>query len=965
MRFQGIVFIIVFMLSGNIIRAQYYDTGQDPASLKWMQIKTGRFTIIYPEKYGSNGITYAKSLDEAYSKLGSLFPEKKFKIPVIIHNYTTHSNGYVAWAPKRMELYPTPEQNTIPLSAESQLSIHELAHVFQMETMNRGFSKVMSVFFGQQFTGAIAALVPVWVLEGDAVFAETALSESGRGRSPSFQKELKALAVEKNKLYTYDKILNGSFRDYIPDNYQSGFQMVTMAIIKKDPMIWSNVLSFTGEEPFTLNPVNISLSRIAGLTKKKLYQETFDSLKTMWTKDVLQSNPVNYETLSPLKNGKYISYDSPLYVGTDSIISIKSSLSAPPEFVLINPSQKTEKRIHVPGQVYPFVISYANHKLVWVETQPDPRWTNREYSVIKIMDINTHLTHKLSNRSRYLAAAISPDGYTIAAVENTINNINNLVLIDAVTGTVKQSIQTPDNVSLQHPQWSASGKEITFIFLAEAGEGITLFKPSTQKWNTLIKADRNDLQSSFLRNDSLFFVSSLSGTDNIYLKTPDDQITEITRSKFGAIDISLNGEKLFFSDYSSLGNNICFSELTSSQTGKYIKTNSSSFLIDRISIEPRLSDNKPGTNYTPEPYRKWKHLFNFHSWMPFYADIEQIKSDPTAIRPGISILTQNQLSTLISSIGYEYSAEKRHLLHSRITWKGWYPVIESQIDYGNVPLIYKNSGIGNPSTIQNGIRFINTIYLPLTFSLGSFSEYLQPSLTSNYRNDYIYLNDTHAYDYGQSIISGRVFFSNYRISSIRDIYPRWAQTIDLNYSFAPFDRKIYGTSGTLKTSFYFPGILPNNGIKIRFEREKQVSSNYYIGNKVSLPRGYTNIFPKDINLFSIDYVMPLVYPDFNIASLLYLKRIRTGLFYDYASGPGSSFYEYTAKGLAPLSNSPDVRSFKSFGVDLLSDFHVLRIPYMISAGVQSAWKSFSEKPSISILFNIDLYGMSIGRRSRY
>ncbi len=86
-----------------------------PSSLKWVQIKTGRFKIIYPEKYGEAGIEFARSLDDAYSRLGSLFPEKKFTIPVIIHNYTTKSNGYVAWAPRRMEIYPTPEQNTIPL----------------------------------------------------------------------------------------------------------------------------------------------------------------------------------------------------------------------------------------------------------------------------------------------------------------------------------------------------------------------------------------------------------------------------------------------------------------------------------------------------------------------------------------------------------------------------------------------------------------------------------------------------------------------------------------------------------------------------------------------------------------------------------------------------------------------------------------------------------------------------------
>ena len=48
---------------------------------------------------------------------------------------------------------------------------------------------------------------------------------------------------------------------------------------------------------------------------------------------------------------------------------------------------KSEKKIHVPGYIYPYYISFANSMLVWVETQTDPRWDNRNYSVIKIMDI--------------------------------------------------------------------------------------------------------------------------------------------------------------------------------------------------------------------------------------------------------------------------------------------------------------------------------------------------------------------------------------------------------------------------------------------------------------------------------------------------------------------------------------------------------------------------------------------------
>ncbi len=962
MRYPVILLYTTFLLFAQVTFAQYYDTGQDPASLKWMQIKTGRFTVIYPEAYGSGGMAFAQSLEEAYSKLVSLFPERKFKIPVVIHNFSTQSNGYVAWAPRRMEIYPTPVQNTIPLDPERQLAIHELTHVFQMESLNEGFSKAMSLIFGEQFTGIVASLLPLWYLEGNAVFAESALTESGRGRSPSFQKQLKAIAVEQGSMYKYDKIVNGSYRDYIPDHYQSGYQMVTWALAKYDPQIWNRVLNYTAKQPFTLNPVNISLSRSAGITKKLLFKETFNTLKTIWTKDVSENNALFYETLNPAREGKFINYYSPVFAGTDSIIAIKTSLAAPPSFVLINPSEKSEKKIHTPGQMYPWFISYANGKLVWVETQSDPRWENRDYSIIKLMDLSNNKIKRLSRKSRYLSASLSPDGRKIAAIENTINSINNIVLIDAETGSVLQSVPAPGNAYLQRPQWAEGGWKITVIFLTDAGEGIMSYSLASQEWETLVEVGREDLQSSFLRNDSLFFISSLSGTDNIYLRTPDRKITSLTRSRFGVSDLSLFGGKIIFSDYTSQGNNICSTTL-SEVSGRTNKTdNSSSFLINRFDIKPQTSDIKAGTVYTPEPYRKWQHLFKFHSWMPFYANIEEIKADPTAVRPGVSIMTQNHLSTLISSIGYEYSQEKNHVLHSRITWKGWYPVFESRLDYGEPRISNIGEAGGEPSEIQSGIRFLNTVSVPLHFSSGKFSEYLRPSITSDYRNDYIYIRKSDTYDDGQLILSGRLFFSNYHKSAIRDIYPKWAQIIDLNYSFAPFDKKIYGSAISMKTSFYFPGFFPNNGIKIRIEKEKQIPAKSLFGNRVSFPRGYKNIISKEFDFLSVDYVLPLAYPDFNVSSLLYLKRIRTGLFYDYASGPGNSFYKNTANGLIPLYNHTYKESFRSFGFELMADFHILRIPFMISGGVQTAWKKISESPSFELLFNIDLYGMTIGRK---
>jgi hypothetical protein len=957
---------VVLLLLPLSVRAQYYNTGQDPASLKWLQVRTGRFNVIYPENYGQEGLEFAQTLENAYSDLSSFFPDRKFKIPVIIHNYSTQSNGYVAWAPRRMEIYPTPDQNSIPLSHKSQLALHELTHVLQMESINSGFSKVISFIAGQQFTGAVSALLPMWYIEGQAVFSETVLSQSGRGRSPSFLNPLKALVIEKGGIYKYDKLFNGSYRDFTPDYYQYGYQMVAWSLLKNDLQLWNKVLRFTANQPFTLNPVNISLKRNSGLTKKQLYYQTFDTLTSLWKKDIEISGAVDYSIINPIKKSRYEGYYSSAYANHDSVIALKTSMINPASFVLIRPSEKSEKKLFIPGNLYPWFISFACGKIVWVELQTDPRWDNRNFSVIKLFDLKNATIHQLTFRSRYMAASISPDGKMIAAAENTIKNINNLVFINPVNGSVLESFPSPDNAFLQRPQWSDDGQKITFISLTEEGEGILVFSLAEKKWAILIEEGRDDLQASFLRNDSLFYVSSLSGTDNIFILTPERRNLALTHSKFGATDLHVEGDKVYFSNYSSSGNNICSVSISEANDYDESKSGRASYLIDRF--DKIVAERKviPSSDLTPEPYRKWKHLFSIHSWMPLYADLEQVQSDPASIRPGLTIFSQNHLSTLTASAGYEYSADKRHIFHSLIKWEGWYPVIESRLDYGSEPVIdlFGETPVFPPSPVRPGIRFNNSIYIPWFFSTGKFSQYFYPFIAAEYQNNNLYIKETGSYDYGQTRITGRLYLANYHKSGYRDIYPRFGQVIDASYQYAPFDDRIYGSDINLKSTFYFPGFLKNHGIRIRFETENQKFVKYLAANKIHYPRSYSNIISRQLDFFSVDYTAPVLYPDFNIASFFYLTRIRTGMFYDYAKGT-DNYYLTIKDGSRVVDHFVEgEKIFSSFGINLISDFYLLRIPYPVSAGVEVAWKSFSEAPSFELLFNIDIYGMNIGKLKR-
>lgn len=969
-----LTFILSVFLSG-IASAQYYNTGQDPASLKWMQIKTDRFTLIYPKTYGDAGIDFARSLDNAWSQLSHLYPVKKFRIPVVIHNHTTGSNGYVAWAPDRMEIYPTPEQNSIPLDANTQLAIHELTHVMQMESLNKGFTKAMSVISGQQFTGVVAGLLPLWHLEGDAVFSESVLTGSGRGRTSSFQKQLKALMIEKGNVFSYDKSVNGSFRDFVPDHYQYGYQMMAWSYSKYDPQMWKKALSLTGNAPFLINPVNLSLRKSASLTKKRLFNETFDSLRTVWTKDDGRSSSLSYTVLNPSKGKKFINYHSPVLAGNDEIIAVKTSLYDPPSFVLIRPSDNSEKRIHIPGHIYPYYISYGNGRLVWVETHSDPRWENREWSDIMVMDVRNGQTRRLTRKTRYMSAAVSPDGSLVAAVETRTDNRNTLNILDAASGDKLHSVVSPGNAALQRPQWDASGAFLTVIHLTAQGEGILRFSLEDNTWQTLIETGTDDIQSSFLRNDSLFYVSSLNGTENLYLMKPDGTVTPLTRSRFGATDLNLRGSKMLFSDYTSSGNNISSLRIPETTETGLIVNSSDSYLINRFEAQKPPAENASGNVYFPSPYRKWKNLFRFHSWMPFYADIDEIRDDLSAVAPGFTLMTQNNLSSLISTFGYEYT-DQRHKFHSKISWMGWYPMFESGIEYGNPVYVEKFSeDVADPDILSDGYSWNNKIYLPLVFRGGTFTKQLYLSASSSIKNDYIYLRDKETYDNLQNQLTGRIYFSNYRRQAIRDIYPRFAQTIELSYSDYPFDSDIYGDIMSGKVSLYFPGVLKNHGFRLRIEAEKQNPEKYILGNRISFARGYIGARKPDLNVWydniisqelqtgSIDYYMPLAYPDFRLGSIMYMTRIRSDLFYDRSVGKDSYIFisdlNDEGRRVITMENHDYSETFESFGVQLMADFYLFRIPFMISSGVEASWRAIGETPYLKMLFGVDIFGMNI------
>ena len=95
-----VLFLMAFLLTHHA-NAQFYESGTEPASVRWQQIHTEHFRVIFPVDAVQDGQRAANVLEYIYRAGGKTLNHQPAKIPIVLHNRTAFSNGFVSWAPKR------------------------------------------------------------------------------------------------------------------------------------------------------------------------------------------------------------------------------------------------------------------------------------------------------------------------------------------------------------------------------------------------------------------------------------------------------------------------------------------------------------------------------------------------------------------------------------------------------------------------------------------------------------------------------------------------------------------------------------------------------------------------------------------------------------------------------------------------------------------------------------------------
>ncbi len=928
MRFKILILVVALIFVAKGAYGQYYILGQDPASLKWEQIKSQDGNIIYPHHLDSTArvvIGYREILKPTITQgLNNRIDE----FPVVIHSKQLQSNGMVSWAPARMELFSSPPTDSYALSWLRQLVPHEYRHVVQMSNLNVGFTSGLKYVIGQSAMGIVALISPTWFYEGDATLAETRYAMFGRGRQPSFSMPYRALLADSDPQdMSFTKMVHGSIKNYNPGAYELGYYMVSAGNYLHGSDFWRKGLDYAGRYPFLLFSPNIAYHKFYDTSVTELKDQTFSILKQKWA---AASSVENSSQIIPTPISSYTEYTNPLpYKGL--VVATKSDRDSPPQVVVVD-SLGVEKRIARMGNLSSRAVLDGD-RLYWTEYVTSAFWGLESFSNVRYLDLSEvgsrrllkskSLTHK-----RNIFFFTPMGGNQFAFVEYSDYNVPQIVIASGDSLQEQQRIAiNSSGASLNGVAWDSLTSTLAIILLDDSGmrlSRVNLKSGTIEDITPPSYVTRKDLRAA---NGKLYFTSIASGKDEVHsydLQTSVEH--QISHSRFGSFSPSIAGDSsVVMTTYSIDGYELAKQKIEQDSLVVIEQTKmpkeildpgfidwSATMKLDTVSLARESIDT---SSYKPQKYRRMGHLLNAHSWLPVNVDIEKIiEEHQFDMDFGAMIMSQNLLGTLVATVGYGYDFE----LNSNI--------LEGEIEYTGLPVHFSVGALygGTPRNVYSyrespreygGDYFsLNTVAsLPITLSRAGRSRSLVPYTGLNYTNDVLINREGEVDATSVSKLTMGITYSNFDYTAAKELAPKHGYQLDVSSTLNPFNAK-FGKIISAYGSVYVPGLFRLHSLNVRGNFQYQSVGSYNFSEKRLYPRGANyNVSPNFLYSSGLYYRLPIAYPDGGIPSLLYIKRIHLNLFGEYSHVRYYSGAQY-------LAQHPT-----SFGADLNIDFNVMRI----------------------------------------
>lgn len=993
MNFDRKIFLLFFalFLMPTGLSAQFYVTGDDPGKLKWNVIDTDNYSIIYPEGADSLARDYGYRLEKfrvpvsrTTGYLGG--GPGKLRMPVVLHTYNT-SNGSVSWAPKRMDFFTIPSAyapEALPWS--TMLSVHESRHVTQMQFGMTAAQKPFGWFLGEMWNILASLLYPgLSNIEGDAVIAETALTLSGRGRTADFLNYYK-VAFDNGDFRRWDQWRLGSQRRYAPDHYALGYLTIGgFRYLYDCPMFMSDAYHLSARRPYNLAAFYTTAKKLTGKSYEDAFMEVCHTMHKVWKAEADARAP--FIPMEPVSKEARLYTD---YEGTtvmnNTVYSIKSGHETTPVLISIDSTGKETFLSRFSYETSGLKTAPRLNRLYWSETLPDERWTMKADSKIRYINVDKGGKRAVSPSDILLFNPdVNAESNFIASVQYTVEGESFLTVVNGLTGEILMSVAGPSGIQLVETAWI--GNDIYASGLSDEGFGVYGYKDG--KWSVLLEPQPVKIKDFQPCGDEIMMTCDRTGVNELYHLNPvTGELRQKTVTRYGASDFSYDDDcrYLYFSSQTQKGMRIYRTAVSDLVDRPVDFTERHSWSIaEKLAAQEKAIAMEEGkdaavtdvtVNFSePRKYGKLNHMFNLHSWAPFYANVDNIMNmsgDYTwqMISLGACGLLQNRLATAVGQFGYSahkdpYEPEKwRHSAHAKLTYSGLYPVFEFSVDFNDraarqwSPYLYLQQGgtgisLGSKAMDTPYIQGNISMYIPFDFSSGGWFRGFIPKVSYKISND-MFRTDATVLDVqpvwtasreGGLTESGRNDFcrvtggqNTFRHSisgSVRGytmlatpnsaIYPKWGIGVEAGGFYGLESSEYLSPMGYGYVYGYIPGIIPTHGIKLTGMAQMKLNDAPFGQAAVNiLPRGLSGnsellnwLAVRNDMLIkaTVDYAFPIYIGDLALGGNLFsIKRLIINPHFDYFHTGENALYSAGAELILDLNSILTLEVPCSFGV---------------------------------------------------
>ncbi|NJB83388.1 TolB-like translocation protein [Wenyingzhuangia aestuarii] len=849
---------------------------------KWAKLRSTYVNIIYKIGQEKEAQQVANTISYVQKNNSKSIGYHYQPVNIVLRANSVESNGFVTYSPFRSEFFNTPPQEFKALGSTnwiSTLAIHEYRHVQQFLNHKTGLTKFLYYLFGESgwAVGSILS-VPNWYFEGDAVVMETALSQSGRGRLPNFTALQRALYKDQ-QIYSYAKLRNSSYKDLIPNHYQTGYQMLNYYRNHFDASRLDNIASKAAGFRFPFYGFSVQLKRETGLGTLKLYQKSTEENQRLWAAQRDSLNVQNYTQLSK-ENSTVASYQYPQVMEDGTIIALKNSFDKIPTFYQIDNSGNETKIATAIQNIDPY-FNYHQHQLVYTGITLNPRYNNSSYNDVYVYDILLKTRKRITYKKRYFSPSFNTNNQQIIVAEVNQNK-SKIVVLHANNGKIIKQIPVDGFVS--RPQFI---DEHHFVFIKKQSHQLAIFKIDENAKETQLTAwTHHVIDNIRVDKNSVYYSASFNGIDNIY-ETPLDgssTIHQLTNANIGAYYPFVKDQQVYFTELTSRGSKISVTKLEQKdfefqEPVLMDWNNSKTVAFEKGNILDKISTKK----YYQKEYTSVFEDLSFHDWGYSFSD--QVISVNTTATNLLNDFSMNVNTDIYLNENNSYG------IGAIASYKKWFPVLNLGLEYVyrdfNTSILNTNdNNFYNGAISFNSVKLTPSISIPLTQIKGNYTQNFQFDVGYEYNksfNSKFTLNEN-----SQEESLGDLEFSAYSTQLLLSVQRRKAtQNINTRAGFISltnYHKGISGNNATYLSSvnrLYLPGILANHNSYVSFNYQR--NDDQLQADTFTYARGYHDIPSIEANRLSYNYQLPLFYPDFGIAGITYFKRIRANLFADFST----------------------------------------------------------------------------------